>query len=307
MRSEALERLRKALVAPAGPHLGDETLAEIWSIEATGEQPAEHYRAALEHLESCPDCAEAYSALARLWQATTEDMSQAAAQIQPLEVYAALLTDRLQAALGSVPGLVEVVRLVAAGLPLYFSQPPAAEPTIQPAWIEQIWQRAAAPKPELPPGFGAQISATIGQLGAALAVYLERQATQLWGKRLEASLVSAAAGSALRLQLPSHAGIAEEGVVWPPGKRWQILDRPVEVRGSDRITLVAEKVTALGCRLAVGWVAESAGEAGLADRRVTIRFGAVEKTASLDPTGVAEFEAVPIAALPQLHISLQFE
>ena len=87
MSKHGLTTLYQALTEPLGPHLDDETLAEIASAEAAGENVDRMYADQLHHIESCVICAEAYASLAEGMLAATADMAEAANALTPFDAY----------------------------------------------------------------------------------------------------------------------------------------------------------------------------------------------------------------------------
>lgn len=87
MSKRGLSALYQALTEPIGPHLDDETLAEIASAEAAGKNIDRMYDAQLVHIEACVKCAEAYASLVEMMFAATADMAQAANALAPIESY----------------------------------------------------------------------------------------------------------------------------------------------------------------------------------------------------------------------------
>jgi hypothetical protein len=91
MDERGLDALRRALTAPLGAHVDDETMALLVTAEAAGEDIEETYAAPLAHIERCATCAESYLELAQMMLEAVAEMDAAADAVSPEEVYALLL------------------------------------------------------------------------------------------------------------------------------------------------------------------------------------------------------------------------
>ena len=112
MSKLGLTALYQALVEPIGPHLDDETVAEIASAEAAGENVDQMYAIQLQHIESCVKCAEAYASLVVGMLAATTDMAETANVLASRETYGAHLGEFARSIWGRV---IEITSTVTGG------------------------------------------------------------------------------------------------------------------------------------------------------------------------------------------------
>ena len=129
MSKLGLTALYQALVEPIGPHLDDETVAEIASAEAAGENVDQMYAIQLQHIESCVKCAEAYASLVEGMLAATTDMAETANVLASRKTY----EDQLGQLANSIWGrVIEISSAVTGGwrsLRLSLA-PPTVVPTL---------------------------------------------------------------------------------------------------------------------------------------------------------------------------------
>jgi hypothetical protein len=272
MSKHKITALRQALSGPPGPHLDQQRLAELATAEVAGQLVEQRYQAALAHLEHCLTCAEAYSELVTLALTATEQMASAAAAVPPEAVYAAYLQ---QAASDAPP---QVIASLVAQLPLRFTAAPTSS-----AGVSQEWVQAAVPQPT----WANRLLQAIGHDLPALRLYLEQAAAAAWQQAADLRLD--VNGRLLPLHLVSSPLLREERVTW--------------YTAGESIQVEVARLSPLACRLTVRL--RPAAAAPLAGRSVTIRTPQESQTAETDGQGVAHFEPVAIAALPQLTIRIQ--
>ncbi|MBU1662374.1 MAG: hypothetical protein KKD28_12985, partial [Chloroflexi bacterium] len=81
MNDRGLSALHAVLTQTPTPHLDDDALAEIATIEAAGDDIDSLYPFEVRHIESCPQCAQAYGELVEMMLLTVGDMAAAAAAV----------------------------------------------------------------------------------------------------------------------------------------------------------------------------------------------------------------------------------
>jgi hypothetical protein len=276
MSKQKITALRQALNSPPGPHLDQQRLAELATAEAAGEPIENLYPAALAHLEHCLTCAEAYSELVTLALTAAENMASAAAAVSPEAVYTALL----QQAAPTVPSLL--IESLVVQLPLRITTAPTSATQITPEWVQPA---AHQPSPRSP--WTDRLLPAIRQNLPALRLYLEQAAAATWQQAADLRLD--VNGRLLPLHLVSSPLLREERVTW--------------YTAGESIQVEVARLSPLACRLTVRL--RPAAAAPLAGRSVTIRTPQESQTAETDGQGVAHFEPVAIAALPQLTIRIQ--
>jgi hypothetical protein len=290
MDRRKLDHLRRLLVEP-GPHLDDESLAAIATAEAAGEDVAARFAAELAHVESCVACADSYAALVELMQAAIADMAEVATAPTPEEAFIASLS----AAAGPAVPRPYVAGLVAS-LPLLLVEPPADAAAAEQA-VAHILSQADSPANAT---IVAALARAMRATWPALVGYLRRQVDAVWGEAV--TVVRSAAGPwhALELRLKP----AEQPLlgVKEPGPEWSLFSQRVGEPLSLRIDAQATRSGPLACRLSVR--ADRPGLANPAGRRVELLWPGHQSQALTDETGIATFDAVPIAALPQATIRI---
>lgn len=297
MNERRLAALRRALTAPPGEHVDDETLSVIVTAEISGDDVEQMHHAALSHIEGCPDCAAAYEQLWQMMSAALSAMSAAAAAVPPEQVYAALLAQELARSGMESTQARELARQVAVGLPPLLDNVPhgdaIGDALLQEALAQSSQQSSA---PVLP----ALVHA-VRQTLSALALFVQGKAAAAWGSQV--SVQSAALAGWHRLQLmllpprPQAVLGGEEEAVWLLFR--QRLGQPLPVNVQAR----AERSGPLSCRLIVQ--VDRPGQPDASQRRVRLVLGARTLTAQTDALGEARFESVPIAALSTLAIDVE--
>lgn len=296
MNLKSLHNLRRALEREPRRHLSDDLLAEMTSAELAGEDLAQAYPLETAHLESCLPCAEAYAELMEMALAAFDEMAAAAANVPPLEAYAALLQAALPPQARASADLPEAARRLAGGLPTLFTQPPAAPEDIRPETI-------AAAAPTLSSDLLHAFTHAIRQNLAALSLYLRGAAGSAWGRAVQAASGTAGGWGTLRLQPAPLLVQPILGEAESTEDEWELASVRVGQPIPINVTLRAERLAPLACRVVVR--ADRPGLATPTGRAVELHFAGATLTAHTDAGGVARFEPVPIPALPHLEIRLK--
>ncbi|HLF25889.1 MAG TPA: hypothetical protein VJG32_06100 [Anaerolineae bacterium] len=300
MSKGGLTALYQALNEPIGPHLDDETLAEIASAEAAGEDVDRRYAAHMRHIESCLTCAEAYADLMEMMSAAVSEMAEAAQKSDPVEVYVAQLLQATRSRVGDVSNLPSLIQAVAVALPARFTVSPVPGEETE-AVVESAIRKATktiATTPEVVTALREAIRDRLPDLSAYLVTF----AQSLWGRAMEIKSEMTGAWQSLQLSPAPRAAVPMlSGQV--AGAEWPLLSRRSDQPLPLTIEARATRSTELECWLAVR--VDRLGLATAAGRTVQIAFGDQELAAVTDEQGVARFEPLPIAALSQLTVRVQ--
>lgn len=298
MGNRGLAALYRALKEPTGPHLDDEALAAIIDAELAGENVSLLFTNEIEHVETCEQCALAYSNLLVTMQEVMGDMALAAEAITPVEAYAAFLQTEIQKKTGQLSLLPELVNYLAGVLARQLTTVPVGRlPVKVPTGLIRQSPFAAS----LTADAVKNISATIVKNTAALSTFLTGQAAVIWNKPflVTAELVD----SKYRLTLNgSTAHIGEPKIAREVGNErllthLAIPDSPLQLEAR----LFRER--SLTCRLTIQL--RGTKESALAGHKIQVHYHPIEKSAETDTTGTAHFNDIPIAALPELKITVE--
>lgn len=298
MSKGGLGALRRALAGPPGSHLDDEVLAEMVTAEVSGEDVEAVYATQLEHVESCVSCAETYGDLLSLMADAVEEMAAAAAAQSPADVYATVLQRELAAAGVERDDLPALAREVASTL--------AASFTRLPDDVSVEMARAAlaqsATGDEREPELVTAVTQALQQTRSALALYLETAAGNLWGRAVAVRDEAAVRWRRLYLSLepPRGAALLRAETV---GDRWPLFQREVGDPRPLTVEAHAERVGPLACRIVVR--VDRPGLRRAAGRAVEIAYRDIRQRRETDENGVARFEPIPIAALPELAVHVE--
>jgi len=300
MKERILSGLSEALRWPLGPHLAEETIAELASAEAAGEDIDRLYPSAVAHVESCLPCAEAYGELAVMMLAAIDDMAAAAARVKPQEVLASILLADVEARAFPSAQIPELVRAVVENLPPLFAALPASAADISAAAIAAVIEKVS------PPVEAAHIApALTGSLRrhlAALSLFLTNLADSVWGSVVEVKTGLEEAWQVLRFQPGPEPAVPTMGER-AAGPDWQLTSQQVGHPIPFNVTARAERTSPLACRVTV-----SVDRPGLPDpsgRLVQLHYADQTLRAKTDLAGMARFESVPIAVLPESEIRFQ--
>lgn len=283
--SNPLNELRRAITAPIGPHLNDETLAEIGAAESAGEDVDALYPEDMAHLSQCPDCVSAYGELVSLWQTAVTNMHTAAETVTPQQAFLALLQKDQGVS-------VNATALEAAALPLLFPHAPDT-----PAAFD-----AALAKATIPAQSEGVVQAARRNL-AALAAFLSGAAAAVWGQSLEVKTAVSRQGYQLQFE-PAPALAISVLSSGEAGSEWLLMARRVG-QPAWHVSARAQRETATTCTLLVQ--ADRPGLTDASGRPITIEYGSETKTAVTNSNGEAIFTDIPVAALPALRMTLNIE
>lgn len=284
--SKNLSELRRLLSKPTATHLSEERLAEMVTAEITGEDIEKLFKAELYHVEGCVRCAEGYSQLYVMMEQTLGEMSAAAAQISPAEVYTHLLLQKLG---GATLGAEEkqAVEQWVGHLPFFLVELPAE--------VAPTWQL------NLPEQLFAKVKQTISSQLGTLALYLRGVAEQSWGQALKVAVVTGGEDKQGIQFSPGQTLAVSTLSGDKPGKKWELLERQV---GLFLVKIEAEQVSDLACEVRVR--VDRPGLKDAAGRPVQIIYGGQQATAVTNAWGVATFTQIPIASLPLLQCEIAY-
>lgn len=298
MRDHRLAALYQALKQPTGPHLDDETLAVIVDAELAGERVDLLYTKEIEHVEICEQCALAYSDLLMLMGEVMGDMALAADAVSPLEAYTAFLQLEIQKGVGELPRMPELAAHLAAALARQLKVKPIEElPLALLGGVIREWPSTV----QLTADIVKAIAAIINRNTAALSVFLTGQAAMVWSK---AFLVRAErVDNKCRLTLDGMAGqIREPQAAYEAGND-RLLTRLAIPNSPLQLEARLSRQTPLTCRLMIQLQRAKGTE--LAGYKIHIGYDGMEESAETDTTGIAYFNDIPIAALPELKITVE--
>lgn len=301
MSKRGMSALYQALYSVPGAHLSDEKLAQVVGAEASGEDVESLFSVELEHIETCLQCAQAYHELATMMQATIGDMTTTAAAVNPIDVYVKLLLSNMEELVASQPALPQLVREVAASLPLGFTTLPSDASEVPPELVETAAQRTM-PTEEIQAEIVAAIVRVIQQNISILAAFLSGQASAVWRRTLTVGRTSVQdnwymfqlAPAPQTVPVLAGAEIGEERV---------LLSQNIPAAIPLQVEARADRLSPLTCRLVVR--VDRPGLTIPAGRIVRISYGDRQDMAETDDSGTAYFASIPIAALSDLTISVQ--
>jgi len=296
MTNNGLSSLYEALTQEPGPHLTDEILAEVATAETAGENIDSLYPVEMQHIETCVDCAEAYSELAEMMLTAVDEMVARAEAVSPLEVYATLIERAISNQVTNYPEISTLIKELAARLPAYFTHLPETETKTNS--IEGLVN-------EIVPATD-QISAVIihgmRQNLSALSIYLESAANAAWGRTVRVMQELSDNWHNLSLSLgPQYRtatlGEFDELEEWPLLRLQSGQPLPVQV------TAWAERLSPLACKVYVQ--VDRPGLISAAGRKIELDYGGQIITAHTDEKGIVSFEPVPVVAVPQAIVRFE--
>lgn len=297
-RNRGLAALYKALEKPAGPHLDDETLAAIVDAELAGEKVGQLYPGEIGHIESCEHCASTYSDLLLMMQEVVGDMALAAEAISPIEAYTAFLQREIQKKTGELALLPELVAYLAAALARKLKRKPDKKlPPVLLINLIQEWPASV----KLTADMVKTIAAVISQNTAALSIFLTGQAAVIWRTAFSAAAELIENKYCLKFDpLPTQLG--EPKATYEAGTD-RLLARLAWPEPPLQVEARLSRQTALTCRLTIQL--QGAKGTALGGHRIYILYYQVEESAETDADGAAYFNDIPIAALPELKITVE--
>lgn len=290
----SLHALREALTAPLTEHLKDGQLAELATAEAAGEALETAYPQETAHLETCVACAEAYTELFMLMEQALEGMAASAETVSPQQGYAALLLRKLRQRVGDHSGLSDMAQTLAHLLPRYFPHPPA-ETDFNAPLLQHL--------PALPDLSSETLLTTLRENRRALTFYLEGLANTLWGTPAHLTAETVQAWVNLKLTLTPQPVVPILGETKTTTPDWTLAGTRAGHPLPLNVTLRVQRLSPLACRVEV-----ALDRPGLLDpsgRKVELHFAGESLTTQTDSHGLAIFDPVPIAALPELEIRFQ--
>ncbi|MBT3391027.1 MAG: hypothetical protein HN413_11525, partial [Chloroflexi bacterium] len=143
MNQDGLLALQDALSGSLGPHLDDEMISELATVEAAGEDIEALYPDQVKHLEVCAQCATEYSELVDMMLVAVGDSVVA---VSPQEQFVQLLRTDFDQKDIHMPGFSSVLDQLVSYLPLSFVTQPVSVKEIQSGMVEQIARQSAVPE-----------------------------------------------------------------------------------------------------------------------------------------------------------------
>lgn len=294
--SNGQAHLRRALLEPPGGHLDDDMLALLATLEAAGENIDQHYPVEVAHLETCVTCAEAYAQLMALMLTAVGDMEAAAERYDPQANLQHYLQEALDAELQAAPELKRE-------LEAWLETAPATLTQIDTQEVER-----ALPTTGLwSPSFRARLTQALSQRLTWLRDYALATAQTAWDQAFTWQAEPASGWYHLRLQPLPAKSVPLLSTRQVGAQREVVATRTPGPLGLN-LVIVTQALDALRCQLLVS--VDRPGLSQASGRVVELRYGGavgdiMERTAVTDERGIAEFDEVPIAALPHLSVTIQ--
>ncbi len=289
--SDGVVSLRRVLLEPSGGHLDDEMLAVLTTLEAAGEDIAQLYPSEVYHLETCVPCSEAYAQLMELTLAAVGDMEAAAEQYDPRLQLEQYVQHTLQAEFQATPNLKQELGEWLDALPTILGHINA----------EQVEQALPTTGPWTPL-IRTRLAQALNQRLTWLRDYVFQAAQVAWNQAFAWQGQFVAGWYQLTLQPLPAKTIPVLSTHQTDVQREVVATRTPGPLGLN-IAITMQATDDLGCRVVV--TVDRPGLSEVAGRRVQLRYSGVEQTATTDERGVAEFQVVPIAALPHLQVMIQ--
>jgi len=296
MSDRGLSALYKALTSPLGDHLDDEVFAELANAEVTGEDIEARYPSQVKHIESCVQCAQAYSELVELMLLAVDGMDAAASAVQPVETYAALILRDLEKLIPQFPKLAEFVRSLTSKLPTLFINLPSSQTDID-------FDRLTTLVIETDPSISDATSLTtaivqgIQQNLGALSIYLERVANSLWGRSIRVKQQITDDWQNLFLSLGPQYRQAILGELDVVEGEWPLMQLQSGHGLPFQVSAWAERISPVACKIYVQ--IDRPGLVDAAGRIIELSYDGQTLSSQSDESGTAVLEPVPIAAIPQ--------
>lgn len=278
--------------SPSINHISEETLLEIASAEAAGEDITTHYAQATQHMEYCVRCASAYAEVMDLLIDMEAMMVEAAEAVSPATVFEAMLRSSLS---GEIDG--DFLGAFVAQLPASFADFPAG---ITPDQIYQIANQTNHAD-QLTPAHIETLSHALQQNLTALHHYLRSQAAKAWQQAVRIS--TEALGQWRRITL---APVPPKAVATLSGHETGD-HRLLFSRTRDRLLRLnvdadMTKQSDLTCELKVR--VDRPGLRKVAGRVVILTYNNQPYTKTTNENGVVTFSDVPIVVLSQLKLDI---
>jgi hypothetical protein len=264
-----------------------------------GEDITIFYLTELQHLETCLQCASAYSQLVQMMLDAVTEMATAAHAISPLDVYTTILLQEVAPQAATMANLPQLIRDVAAALPFAFTRLPQSDTDISPRIIEDTFKSATT----LSPNFLTAITRAIRHNLSALSAYLVGIANLAWSQDLDVQAALASRGYLLRTQ-SGGLRLAEPILgAQETGDKKLLFSRPVGRPLPLHVEVQVERLSDLTCQLRVRLNRPKSGH--MAGQKIHLTYPGQAETSITDQNGLATFSPLPIAALSQLEILLE--
>jgi hypothetical protein len=223
------------------------------------------------------------------------EMAKAAAVVDPQEVYTSLLAGQVDPSTAPTENLFGLLQNITDILPALFSRLPAS--------LEELDETVVATAVKTTPGLSSELATkiiqAIGRNLSALTAYLLGAANTAWGRNLDIQTTVSERGHTLHLRPGPTIAVPILGSQ-ETGEKWSLLERPVGYPLPLHVSVRAERLTELACRLVVQ--VDRPGLQRAEGRTVQIRYGSQAETAMTDENGRATFAPIPVGALLELDI-----
>lgn len=293
MHERDLNSLRRALTAPLGAHVDDETLALLVTTEAAGEDIEETYATPLAHIERCAACAESYFELAQMMLAAVAEMDAAADAIAPEDIYASLLAQELEREGLETWQARQLAEAAAHALPLGLTAVPAPEDVDQ-SLMQAVLGTVADTGQSL-----TDLVRAVQRTASSLDLYLRNLADAVWERQVVAKKEIEEGWARLQITL-AHEGSAK--VIRESGPEWMMFREQVNESWPLAVEARAERIDAISCRLVLQL--KQSQQPYTIGGTVRLRVGSKMWEAVADHEGTVQFAPLPIAALPALLIEV---
>ena len=285
MKKRGLNALHEAITTPLSTHLDAETIAELATAEAAGEDIEVSYPDQVRHIEVCAQCADEYGELVEMMLAA---VGEAFAALSPQDVYVNTLLEDLGKQTVESPQLSVMVRKIVAHLPARLT-----DLAVNTETIEDLTEET---------DFSAAILRSIERHLPALTVYLTGMAEAAWGRAIGIKKSFSETWGALQLRpLPEATTPTLSG--GETGKKWQIFRQHVGRPLPLNITAWAERESPLACSIFIQ--IDRPGLKEVDGRVVKLKYGDQTRTEETDHAGIVRFESVPVTVVPNIEILVQ--
>jgi hypothetical protein len=298
MNQDGLLALQDALSGSLGPHLDDEMISELATVEAAGEDIEALYPDQVKHLEVCAQCATEYSELVDMMLVAVGDSVVA---VSPQEQFVQLLRTDFDQKDIHMPGFSSVLDQLVSYLPLSFVTQPVSVKEIQSGMVEQIARQSAVPEKQ----FQEFITVVIQSLEkhfSALKAFLMGRAENIWGQPLGTNSQRSDMGAVLQL-FPTAKATVPILSTQLSEEKWALLSQRVGDPIPFHVGVWAERTSPLACDLNIQ--IDRPGLDNAAGRSVQLRYGYHIRSTQTSSSGIARFADIPIAAIPNIEISFR--
>lgn len=296
MRKNNLAHLKLSLSQPDRRHLTDETLAEMASREASGEDISLFYADHFQHIETCITCAEAYSELVEMMLSATAEMAGAAAEISPVQVYTKIIYDEIRATDMDRSELFETIQMMVRDLPTRLTNLPvvATDLPLEASLESSEKLGKESPLPRL-------VFQAMQKNLAALELYLTGAANAIWGKSLKVKSRIVETWQSLQFNLATQPAITTlEGN--EIGNHWTLISLPIKSTIPLKIKIQAKRISSFACELSVQ--IDRPGLQDASGRVVQVEYQQHILLAETNSMGIACLGPIPIGAIPTLEVRI---